>query len=67
MFKNKNNISFIELLCGVIVFGGFLFHAIWETKAVNLYQYYLLLLPYAAKGLYNISAKCLRFMDGKVD
>ena len=51
VIKRYKEITLFELLCGVVVFGGFLFHCFWETKAVYLYQYYLLLLPYAACGL----------------
>ena len=41
----------------VIVIGGFLFHTLWEVKAVYLYQYYMYLLPYAAGGLVNILSR----------
>lgn len=48
---NFKKITLNELLLGVCVFGGFLFHGFWETKSLYLYQYFLLLLPYAAKGI----------------
>lgn len=36
-------------------FGGFLFHMIWEANSRYIFLYGLLLLPYAAKGLWDIS------------
>lgn len=61
-FGNKKNIHINDLLLPVCVFGGFLFHAFWETKSIYLYQYFLLLLPFAAKGLsvaaYKIKLNC---------
>lgn len=43
-----------ELVCAVVVIGGWLFHSFWEVKAIYLYQYYMYLLPYAAYGLSKI-------------
>lgn len=37
------------------VFGGFLFHIIWEANSRYIFLYGLLLLPYAARGIGNIS------------
>lgn len=39
----------------IAVFGGFLFHMIWEANARYIFLYGLLLIPYAAKGLADIS------------
>lgn len=41
----------------VIFIGGFLFHIIWETKAIYVIQYYFLLLPYSALGIEQIYQK----------
>lgn len=49
--KKFNDIKLEQLLLGVCVFGGFMFHFFWETKSIYLYQYFLLLLPYAAYGI----------------
>ena len=38
----------------IIVIGGFLFHTLWEVKAIYLYQYFMYLLPYAAAGLVSL-------------
>ncbi len=48
---NRKNIKLDIMLPAVIVLGGFFFHAIWEVKAIYLYQYFMYLLPYAAYGL----------------
>lgn len=37
----------------MLFFGGFLFHLFWETKAIYVLQYYFLLLPFAAYGIYQ--------------
>lgn len=57
----RSKTEFNNLLLGVIVFGGFLFHAVWETKAIYLYQYFMFLIPYGAYGLNELlkrSKKC---------
>ena len=42
-----------KLLLPVVFLGGFLFHIIWETKAIYVIQYYYLLLPFSAYGIYH--------------
>ena len=44
-----------KALLPIIFLGGFLFHIMWETKAIYVIQYYYLLLPFAAYGLYKLS------------
>lgn len=46
------------LLIGV--FGGFLFSVIWEAKTRYAFPYLLMLIPYAAMGLSNISLMFVR-------
>lgn len=46
------------LLIGV--FGGFLFSVIWEAKTRYVFPYLLMLIPYAAMGLSNISLMFVR-------
>lgn len=41
----------------IIFIGGFLFHIIWEVKAIYVLQYYFILLPYTALGLNHILEK----------
>ena len=43
-----------ELFLGLIVFGGFLFHMLWEAKAQYTMTYFVMLVPYAAAGIYGI-------------
>ena len=46
----------LYLWIGLIgVFGGFLFHMIWEANSRYIFLYGLLLVPYAARGLADIS------------
>ncbi len=41
----------------LMVIGGFFFHLIWETKCYYVLTFYILLLPYAANGIYIVSEK----------
>lgn len=54
LIKDYKKMELNQLIGLVVIIGGFLFHAFWETKAIYCYQYYLFLLPYAACGLSNI-------------
>lgn len=46
-----------HILLPMIFLGGFIFHMFWETKAIYVLQYYYLLVPYAAFGLYEFYNK----------
>ena len=48
-----------KVLLPIIVIGGFLFHILWETKAIYVIQYYFVLLPYAAFGLVHMLDKLI--------
>lgn len=39
-----------ELIVCVVFLGGFLFHLVWESSASYAIPYYVLMIPYAAKG-----------------
>lgn len=52
---NKKQHPLYEYLGMIGVFGGFLFHMIWEANARYIFLYSLLLLPYAACGISRIS------------
>ena len=54
--KNKNLKPSMCLL-PIIFIGGFVFHILWETKAIYVIQYYYLLLPFTAYGLNYIFEK----------
>lgn len=52
--KKKTRSLFRNLpiyLCLIGVFGGFLFHMVWEANSRYIFPYGLLLLPYAAYGI----------------
>ena len=51
LFKLSKNINLKQAFLPIIFIGGFLFHIIWETKAIYVIQYYFLLLPFAAYGI----------------
>ncbi|MBO5337399.1 MAG: hypothetical protein J6A94_09765 [Lachnospiraceae bacterium] len=50
--KKWTHISNYVLLIGV--FGGFLFSMMWEAKTRYVFPYYLMMLPYAAVGIYEL-------------
>ena len=52
-FKNKSN-NIYEILPLIFLIGGALFHLVWETKSQYVYVYILFLIPFAAKGLYDM-------------
>ena len=52
-----------QMLLPLVFLGGFLFHLIWETKSIYVLQYYYLLIPYAAYGLYKLFA----IIDNKIN
>ena len=54
--------SLRKMLLPIIFLGGFIFHFIWETKAIYVIQYFYLLLPSAAFGLYRL----LLILDNKI-
>lgn len=51
LFKLSKNINLKQAFLPIIFAGGFVFHIIWETKAIYVIQYYFLLLPFAAYGI----------------
>lgn len=51
---SKNDRIFPLYLGLIAVFGGFLFHMIWEANSRYIFLYSLLLIPYAAYGLSHL-------------
>ncbi len=49
--KVRKNLPLIAYLGLIAVFGGFLFHTVWEANSRYIFCYGLLLLPYAALGI----------------
>ena len=57
VIKKRNCLNLYSTIGMIIVIGGFLFHTLWEVKAIYLYQYFMYLLPYAACGLVSLLDK----------
>ncbi len=56
MMLLKRSPNHLYLWIGLIsAFGGFLFHMIWEANSRYIFLYGLMLVPYAARGLADIS------------
>lgn len=53
------------MLLPLIFLGGFTFHLIWETKAIYVLQYFYLLVPYAAFGIYQMFITIECFIENK--
>ena len=55
--RKKGSAPPLYLYLGFIaVVGGFLFHILWEANSRYIFPYSLLLLPYAAKGICDLTA-----------
>lgn len=53
--KLSPKITGLPLYLGLIgVFGGFLFHMMWEANSRYIFLYSLMLLPYAAEGIQSV-------------
>lgn len=53
--STRKPLAELPLYIGLIaVFGGFLFHTIWEANSRYIFLYGMLLMPYAASGLTDI-------------
>lgn len=70
MVRNKiqPKITGLPLYLGLIgIFGGFLFHMLWEANARYIFPYSILMLPYAAAGIYyaltGFSSKIRNFAE----
>ncbi len=65
IFKTSKELDLKLAIIPVIFIGGFLFHIIWETKAIYVIQYYFILLPYAAYGLNFLIEKIISYIYSK--
>lgn len=52
--RNRKNITAQQVYLIIIVIGGFLFHIMWEAKAQYILPYFIMVIPYSAKGLRDI-------------
>ena len=46
--------SLKETLLPLTFLGGFIFHIIWETKSIYVIQYFYIMLPFSAYGIYKL-------------
>ena len=53
LIVRRRQVTLEQLLPALIILGGFLFQIFWEGKSQYLVPYYMLVLPYAAAGLYE--------------
>lgn len=58
----RKELSANQMMLGMIIIGGFLFHLIWEAKSQYVIQYFLFALPYAAAGLVEIMKRSQSFL-----
>lgn len=66
IFKISFNTNDLKLYLLPITFlGGFLFHILWETKAIYVIQYYFILLPFSALGIDYLSDLCIKYLKSK--
>lgn len=56
----KKNMSIEKYVLLIAVFGGFLFSIIWEAKPRYVFPYLLLMIPYFASGLNELTAGLAR-------
>jgi len=59
---DHKTITMEHLIFPIIFIGGFIFHIFWEAKAQYTISYFVLLLPYAAKGYNTITDKLMMFV-----
>lgn len=62
-YRNSNNSEFAIILIWFI--GGFLYHLLFETKAVYVYPYMTILMPIAAVGMSELQEKFSEFTSDK--
>jgi hypothetical protein len=46
--------DFKNMILPLTFLGGFIFHIIWETKAVYVIQYFFIMIPISAFGMYKV-------------
>lgn len=51
---NRKKHDYQNIILGVVFFGGFIFQIIWEAKSWYTLIFTLILIPYAAHGIYDL-------------
>ena len=54
LYYNDRTIDSFQLFLAIIFIGGFVFHIFWEAKCQYTITYFILLVPYCARGFINI-------------
>lgn len=62
LILNRKKINIQQLMCAIIIIGGFLFHIIWEGKSMYIFPYFMFAIPYGAAGIFSIGD----FIDKKI-
>lgn len=57
---SRHSRNLYELMGAVVFLGGYLFHFIWESSASYTIPYFVIIIPYAVKGL----ADWIRYVSG---
>jgi len=57
IFIRRKSWTLEQLFLLIVIFGGFLFHTIWEAKSQYIFPYFVIMLPYAAVGISDILEK----------
>lgn len=65
LWNRRKNWRAEYLIPVLVVFGGFVFHTFWEAKSLYIINYSVLLVPYAALGLCDISCFISRYLCKK--
>lgn len=51
----RKRIGGSQLILGIAILGGFLFHMVWEAKGQYVMPYFVMLIPYSAAGISLVS------------
>ena len=63
MHRSGNRPGLYFYLPMIGAFGGFLFHMIWEANSRYIFLYWLLIFPYASKGLFDLYEFTVPFLN----
>jgi len=63
MLRKKIPIEYLLLM--IVILGGFFFHLFWEAKSRYAFPYFIMMLPMAAAGWIEYTARIRTWMDKK--
>lgn len=64
-FIYRRETGFLGLTVCLYLTGGFLFHAVWETKSQYVYPYVYMMIPFAMGSIAKIAEKICNFCKNK--